>query len=262
MVPKFEIMTPTGCKVTARARTVSGASVNGTEPAFQDKGFTEVAIGQKNYFETPRMVASKPNEDTYLTTMPGNKSLTFVMNMAASDRRLSPVVNLDHCGVTFVNNRINRPITDFATDLRANQTVKDPDRFFYVTKNIVLENPATTLQVILDAYVPDVCDVRVFYAINQEVPVKDTIFIPFPGYNNKNTNGEMITPTASDGQSDQKVPKVDTYVPEATPNLMKEYTFSTEDLPPYNSYRIKIVGTSTNAAVVPQIQRLRATALA
>ena len=72
----------------------------------------------------------------------------------------------------------------------------------------------------------------------------------------------MITPTASDGQSDQKVPKVDTYVPEATPNLMKEYTFSTEDLPPYNSYRIKIVGTSTNAAVVPQIQRLRATALA
>ncbi len=43
---------------------------------------------------------------------------------------------------------------------------------------------------------------------------------------------------------------------------MKEYTFSTEDLPPYSSYRIKIVGTSTNAAVVPQIQRLRATALA
>ena len=262
MIPKFEIMTPTGCKVTARARTVSGASVNGTEPAYQDKGFTEVAIGQKNYFDTPRLVASRPNEATYLTTMPGNKSLTFVMNMAASDRRLSPVVNLDHCGVTFVNNRINRPISNFATDLRANQTVKDPDRFFYVTKNIVLENPATTLQVILDAYVPDVCDVRVFYAINQDLPVKDTIFIPFPGYKNKNTNGEMITPTASDGQSDQKVPKVDTYVPEATPNLMKEYTFSTEDLPPYSSYRIKIVGTSTNAAVVPQIQRLRATALA
>ena len=77
-----------------------------------------------------------------------------------------------------------------------------------------------------------------------------------------NINGDIITPTSSDGQSNQKVPKVDTYVPEATPDLMKEYTYSTDDLAPFSSYRIKIIGTSTNAAVVPQMQRLRATALA
>ena len=262
IVPKFETMAPTGCKITSRVRTVSAASLNGTEPAFQDKGYTEVALGQKTFFDTPRMVASKANEDAYLTDFAGNKSLTLLLNMQASDQRLSPVVNLDHCGMTFVNNRINKPISNFATDLRANQTVSDPDRFFYVTKNIVLENPATSMQVILDAYVPDVCDVRVFYAINQDTPVKDTIFIPFPGYANLNTNGDILTPTASDGQANQKVPKVDVYVPEAPPNLYKEYTYSTEDLTPFNSYRIKIVGTSTNAAVVPQIQRLRATALA
>ena len=255
-------MAPTGCKITSRVRTVSAASLNGTEPAFQDKGYTEVALGQKTFFDTPRMVASKANEDAYLTDFAGSKSLTLLLNMQASDQRLSPVVNLDHCGMTFVNNRINKPISNFATDLRANQTVSDPDRFFYVTKNIVLENPATSMQVILDAYVPDVCDVRVFYAINQDTPVKDTIFIPFPGYANLNTNGDILTPTASDGQANQKVPKVDVYVPEAPPNLYKEYTYSTEDLTPFNSYRIKIVGTSTNAAVVPQIQRLRATALA
>jgi len=262
MVPKFETMSPTGCKITAQARTTSAASVNGTEPAFQDKGFTEIALGQKNYFDTPRMVASAANESQYLTDLPGNKSLTVVLNMQASDQRLSPMVNLDHAGVTFVNNRINKPISNFATDLRANQTVDDPDRFFYVTKNIILENPATSLQVILDAYVPDVCDVRVFYAINQDTSVKDTIFIPFPGFKNLNSNGDIITPTSSDGQSNQKVPKVDVYVPEAPPNLYKEYTYSTDDLAPFSSYRIKIVGTSTNSAVVPQMQRLRATALA
>ena len=262
MIPKFETMTPTGCGIKAQARTVSAASVNGSEAAYRDKGFTEVALGQKTYFDTPRMVASKPNEDTYLTDLPGNKSLTMVLNLSASDPRLSPMVNLDAASCTFVNNRINRPITDFAGDFRVNSSVKDPDRFFYVTKNIILENPATSLQVILDAYVPDVCDVRVFYAINQDTPIKDTIFIPFPGYKNLNINGDIITPTSSDGQANQKVPKVDTYVPEATPDLMKEYTYSTDDLAPFSSYRIKIIGTSTNAAVVPQMQRLRATALA
>ena len=208
------------------------------------------------------MVASAPNESTYLTDLPGNKSLTMVLNLAASDPRLSPMVNLDAASCTFVNNRINRPITDFAADFRVNNSAKDPDRFFYVTKNIQLENPATSLQVILDAYVPDVCDVRVFYAINQDTPVKDTIFIPFPGYKNLNINGDIITPTSSDGQSNQKVPKVDVYVPEAAPNLYKEYTYSTDDLAPFSSYRIKIIGTSTNQAIVPQFKNLRTIALA
>ena len=31
MIPKFEIMTPTGCNVTARCRTISASSVNGGE---------------------------------------------------------------------------------------------------------------------------------------------------------------------------------------------------------------------------------------
>ena len=130
LIPKFETMTPTGCTIKAQARTISAASVNGTEAAYQDKGYTEVSLGQKTYFDTPRMVASAPNESQYLSDLPGNKSLSMVLNLAASDPRLSPMVNLEHASCTFVNNRINRPITDFASDFRVNSSLKDPDRFF------------------------------------------------------------------------------------------------------------------------------------
>ena len=77
-----------------------------------------------------------------------------------------------------------------------------------------------------------------------------------------NNNGQIISQTKSDGLSNLKVPKVDQYVQTPTADLFKEYTFSTDDLSPFNQFRIKIVGTSTNAAVVPQLRNLRATALA
>ena len=262
MIPKFETMSPTGCKISAQARTITGTSVDGNEPAFQDKGYQEVSMFKKNYFDSARCVASPANEAAYLGDLPGNKSLTMLLNLSASDERLSPMINLDHAGVTFVNNRINKPISNYATDFRSNLSIRDPDAFLYVTKNVTLENPATSLQVILDGYVPDVCDVRVFYALNQDGPVKDAIFVPFPGYKNLNVNGDIITPTDNDGEANKKVPKVDTYVAEPHQGLYKEYTYSIEDLDPFKQFRIKIVGTSTDSAVVPQFQRLRASALA
>ena len=186
----------------------------------------------------------------------------MLMDMTSSDRRLSPMVNLDHAAITFVNNRINKPIATYEDDFRVNGVTDDPDRFFYVTKNIILENPATSLEVIIDGYVPDLCDLRVFYAINQDRKLDDVIFTPFPGYKNLNINGQIITQTKSDGLSNLNVPKVDQYVQTPTSDLFKEYTFSTDDLSPFAQFRIKIVGTSTNAAVVPQLRNLRVTALA
>ncbi len=262
MIRKFELLNPPGTTISARARTVTGGTVNGNEPAFVDQGFTEVNMHEPNYFDSVRQVASQVNEDAYLTSLPGNKSLSMLMDMTASDRRLSPMINLDHAAITFVNNRINKPIANYEDDFRVNNVIDDPDRFFYVTKNIILENPATSLEVIIDGYVPDICDLRVFYAINQDKKLDDVIFTPFPGHKNLNNNGKIISQTKSDGLSDLKVPKVDQYVQTPTADLFKEYTFSTDDLSPFAQFRIKIVGTSTNAAVVPQLRNLRATALA
>ena len=74
--------------------------------------------------------------------------------------------------------------------------------------------------------------------------------------------GNIITPTDSDGLPNTKVPKVDVYTSDPGLELYKEYKFSQDELPPFSSYRIKIIGTSTDGAVVPQVQRLRCLALA
>ena len=123
MIPKFELLNPTGTNISARVRTVTGGTVNGNEPAFVDQGFTEVNMHEPNYFPSVRQVASTVNENAYLTSLPGNKSLSMLMDMTSSDRRLSPMVNLDHAAITFVNNRINKPIATYEDDFRVNGVI-------------------------------------------------------------------------------------------------------------------------------------------
>ena len=262
MVPNIRTTTPTGVTLSAAVRTVTGSSVNGTESSFVDKGFQSIALNQTNYFDSARMVASQVNENNYTTTLPGNKSFTINMNLATGDSRLSPAIDLNNSAVIFTSNRTNKPVANYATNLQVNGVTDDPNRFFYVTKNIVLENPATSIQVLLDAYVSTYNDVRVFYALNQETNVDETVFVPFPGYRNVDPNGQVINPANNDGTPDVLTPKTDQYQPDPSLNLFTDYKFSADNLAPFTSFRIKIIGTSTNSAIVPQFRNLRAIAFA
>ena len=263
MIPKINTIEPKGTDVVIQARTISETSISGTEASFVDKGYIEVTNFQKNYFEDPRMIASQINENTYLSTQPGNKSLTVGVNFFTSDNRLSPAIDLDNSSVVFVTNRVNAPITDYASDPRVNTTVDDPNNFTYVSKNVLLENPATGLKVYLDAYISRYNDVRVFYALDQEDSLADeTVFVPFPGYGNFDIDGNLISQTDSDGSSDINIPKYDTLIPVPRIDQFREYTFTNDNLPAFKSFRIKIIGTSTNQSIVPQIRNLRTIALA
>ena len=179
------------------------------------------------------------------------------MNLSTIDNRVSPAVDLDNASVLFINNRINSAVTNYATDFRVNTFENDPSRFIYVTKNIALENPATSLQVLLDAYIHESSDIRVFFALDQDVPLTDTIFVPFPGYNNLDPNGDVISTTNSDGSSDLFVKPMDAPWYDVPLEFFREYKFTANKLNPYSTFRIKIVGTSTNMSVVPQIKNLR-----
>ena len=208
------------------------------------------------------MVASNTNESNYLTSLPGNKSFTLNLNLSTADKRLAPSIDLEHSSVIFVTNRVNQPVTNYASDPRVNTITDDPNSFIYVTKNVILENPATSLKVYLDSYISNLNDVRVFYALNQNRDANDTIFVPFPGYNNIGITGEIISTTANDGLPDIRVPKIDSYLPEPSPELFREYRWTMDELTPFSSFRIKIIGTSTNLAYVPQFKNLRVVALA
>ena len=108
-VPTFHILNPgSETETTAQIRTISGTSVGGSEVSFVDQGFENVQINEYNDFSTPRMVASKVNEDAYLDNLPRNKSLTvnLTLNKNASST-LSPIIRTDTAFVELINHRLN-----------------------------------------------------------------------------------------------------------------------------------------------------------
>ena len=263
-IPKVNTITPTDTSVTASMRTVSGTSIDGIESSYVDQGFEEITLNSKNYFTSTRIVASKINETTYLSGLPGSKSLSMNINMSTANPKLSPMIDLDQASVQLISNRINSPIANFATDSRVNNISDDPSKFIYCTNLISLENPSTSLKVILDAYVNQFNDIRVLYAVNQDRPLSETVFTPFPGYNNIDPNriGVIINPDNNDGTPDKPFTKKDLITPNPGSQSFSEMQFTIDRLSTFNNFRIKIIGTSTNQAYSPYIKNLRVLALA
>ena len=259
ITPKITTITPQGTNLISQVRTISASSVSGNQESYLDKGYKQVTIFDKNYFDGQRMIASAQNESNLLNsdTFAGNKSFEMQFILLTQNSRISPVIDLDNASVVYTMNRVNRPVTDYVADFRVNGTENDPNRFTYVSKNVTLENPASSLQVLLDGYVSNYSDIRVFYALDQDVPVQETIFVPFPGYKNIDINGSILDISSNNGTPDKRVPKVDAYVPEPTQDQYKEYKFTIDEVQPFKTFRIKIIGTSTDQSNVPMIRNLR-----
>ena len=266
----FELITPVvqnltvqGTSINAEIRTVTGSSISGNEIPFNDAGFETVSLNKTNYLSSPRIICSKVNETNKLSTLalPGNKSMNLRINLDSVDTRVSPVLDTQRISTILTSNRVNSVISDYATDNRVNSITEDPTSFQYLSKEIVLENPATSIKILVNAHTNTYSNIRAFYSISQTenfVP----IYVPFPGYNNLNTKGQVINLEDNDGLSDFYVAPstVVGFLPSEVE--YKEYTFTADDLPSFKSYRIKIIMTSTNQVYVPRMKDLRVIALA
>ena len=261
ITPMIQNMTLSGTNINAQVRTINSQGLSGDEIAYTDNGFESVSINQKNFLTSPRLVASEVNADAKLETLPGNKSFTMNINLVSEDFRLSPVIDLQRSNVIFTSNRINNPIENFATDPRVNSMTEDPNAFQYITKEMQLENPATSLKILLNANVTPYSDVRCFYATGDS-PDFSPIFVPFPGYDNLDSRGNIIDFANSDGRSDTFIPPSKRLLFRSENLDYTEHSFTANNIPSFRSYRIKVVMTSTNQAYVPRIRDLRTIALA
>ena len=259
--PLIHNVTVQGTSLSGELRTTTATSFSGNEIPWINNGFEPVAINQTNYLTTPRTIASKVNGAKQLTALPGNKSLQLRLFLNTSDSRVSPVIDAQRCSVITISNRINNVITDFATDSRANSATIDPSACKYVTKEIILENNATSLKVMVDAHIHQDSDIRAFYAISDQEGA-EPIFTPFPGYKNLDVRGQIINRSKNDGLSDKLVTKSNGYGFDAARLAFKEYTFTADRLPAFRTYRIKIVMTSNSQVYVPRMRDLRVIALA
>ena len=266
----FEIISPmiqnqvvVGTKLDAKIRTITGQSLSGEEIPYQNAGYENVTLNKSNYLDSTRLICSDINEETNLTglNLPGNRSFNIQLDLETNDTRVSPVIDTQRVSAVFVSNRVNSVITDYATDSRVNSLLDDPSSFTYISKEISLENSATSLKVLLSAYINEYSDIRVFYAINNN-PGLDPIFIPFPGYDNLDYRGRVINPQDNNGKTDTIVPKSQVLNFDSNQLDYREHVFTANDLSSFRTYRIKVVATCTNQAYPPRFKELRTIALA
>ena len=264
----FEIITPNihnvtvhGTSLSAEVNTVTGSSISGNEIPFTDIGFQPITINAPNYLDSTRIIASKVNEDSKLSIMPKNKSMNIRLTLGTTDSKVSPVIDTQRISAIFTSNRINSAIENYATDARVNSVFEDPSAFQYISRETTLETPASSIKIILDAHINLYSDVRAFYAISDNQG-SEPIFIPFPGFNNLNSRGEIINFEDSDGGSDKFISASNSlgFIPQELE--YREYTFTADKLPAFRSYRIKLIMTSTNQVYVPRVSNLRVIALA
>jgi len=247
--------------VTAKLKSITGTSVDGNEVSFLESPIVDITLDETNYFTEPRLITSTVNESIHNTNLISNKSLELELSLSSADIRVSPVVDLDRIGVILTSNRVNAPITDYVNDPRTSTLNSDPNEFIYCNLPVELENPATSLKVLLSAHVNIFNDVRVFYSISNTTE-NDPVYYPFPGYNNLDVNGNVIDISASDGLSDKKVVKTDVLSSNTNDVLFNDYTFTADDLPEFRYFSIKIIGSSTSQSNPPRIKDLRVIALA
>ena len=263
--PQFNCITPgKTTRVNSSVRTVSGTSAGGNEVPFIDQGFEPTSLNGVTFFPSPRLVASKENENIHLTELPKNKSLTLAIDMNSDDPNLSPVLDTKNATFILGRNKINDPIgkDNYASDPRSTQIKNDPHGSVFVSNPVFLEQPATSLKVLVGASVQPEADFRVYYRLfSSDSSEVSTTYRPFPGFNNMKDNDgdgygdEIIDVGLNDGRADAPV----------KPNRINEfseYQFTVDNLPEFNGFAIKIVMSSTNESTPVKIKDYRAIALA
>jgi hypothetical protein len=265
---QYEIIEPNvtttslpGTSIVSSMRSVSGTSVSGTEVSFVDQGFERIGLREMNYLSSPRLICSKINEEELLDAIPYNKSFELRLNLLTTNNRLSPAIDLDRVAVNLTSQRVNNVIADYTSDNRVSTIIDDPSAFVYVSKPVSLQVPATSLKVLVAAYINQYSDLRALYATLAD-PNDQPIFYPFPGYTNRIESGEVIDLASSNGLPDKKVSNNSLYSEGDGQDYFKDYEFSVDNLGSFKYFVIKLVASSSSQVFPPRLRDLRVISLA
>ena len=254
ITPHLRNITPENTTMSARVRTTSATSADGSEISFQDQGFEPVSIANETRFSTPRMIASRENENSKLGALPASKSFTMEVTIGTTDENVSPTIDVFASTITTRGNRTNAPISNYITDRRSNTLLEDPHNFNYLTQVIGLENPASSLRVLVDIDKSSTSGVRVLYRLQRaDGSEVDKVFELMPGFNNLNNKEQVINPALNNGTPDRNI--------SAAPGQFVEHEFTANNLPQFTAYQVKIECISTSSATPVRLRDFRVIAL-
>jgi hypothetical protein len=260
IIPSYQIITPgSTTSASAQIKSTTGTSVNGSEVSFNESKFEDVQLNKLNKLNSTRIVCSKINEVTYLNS---NKSFTSRITLNSKDSNLSPMLFCDNASTELHSNRLNLPVSDYASNRDVNSLIYDPHAAIYVSNTVRLAQNATSLKVIVSAYRHSSSDFRVLYSlIRPDSSEVQPTFELFPGYDNlsTDTNGDGYGDVVTDPSKNNGNP--DAFIPSSLENEFLEYQFTANDLDDFSGYTIKIVMSGTDQAHAPRIKDLRSIAI-
>ena len=263
IIPQFATLIPNNfVNLTTQIRTVSGTSAGGSEVSFLDQGFENINLDNENELSTPRLLCSRVNEINRLTSLPLERSVTLGITMSTESVNISPVVDTQNGVIIYQRSRLNKPILNYVEDDRSNKTSGDPHASVYISNQVNLKNPATSLKVLIAAYKDASADFRVLYQLTRaDGTDTELTYTLFPGFDN-------LTDTDGNGFGDQVIDpsknsgRPDAFVSPSLNDEFKEYQFSVDNLEEFTGYKIKIVMSGSNEAKAPKFKDLRTIALA
>jgi hypothetical protein len=137
--------------------------------------------------------------------------------------------------------------TDYVSDTQSKNSSSVAK---YVTKEIAIENPGTSIDVKTTVNVSDIENIKILYRIKKSSSQENFDDIEWV-YFNETGNPDVDVIASSENSISSISEKQDSY---------QELSYSIEDLPEFSSFAIKIVMKSSNPAYVPKVQDLRAVA--
>ena len=248
ILPKIGLMSFPDTTSTHKIKTTSTQSVDGSETAYStDSSFTSIVPNENFYFTSARAILSGINETTHLS---GTKSLFYDITLNSTNADVSPVIDLARTNVYAIHNKVDSPTSSNRTGFVAET---DPTggsaAAKYITKEIVLANPSTAIDVRVAASVFPTSSIEVFRKVKFEGDDREMKDIPYVQITQSNTaisaEGRSQSPYNQNFKQD-----------------FFDYEFSETDINEFVSFKIKIVMKGTNPAYPPRLTDMRAIALA
>ena len=189
---------------------------------------TDINLGENTYFTSPKLLKSSANEA-------GTPSMKLRLNLSTTQNNVSPVVDLGRCSATMISNVIDNITVD--NEILAEVGLGTAK---YVTKQINLNDAATTIRILFSACVPNLTNtnVQVYYKVGDSA---SATFATAPYV--------LLTP---------KTP----YIKTQNSRSFSEAEYLVEDITPFTAIRVKLVFKSDNTSQVPRVKDLRVLAYA
>ena len=240
LTPQIRSQVEPKTSIVSRVKGTSGTSC-GPVPAgeslensfVKDVAYSDVTIGEENYFMGTKIIANQLNE---INNMSSQKSFTMEVDMSSEVSHLSPVIDLTQCAIITTANVVNN-ITPSATvggECAAN----------YLTKVARLEKTASGLKVMLAANTWNQGSVVVMYKL---VPAGYAGALDDLEFRFFNTTG---------------IPDSGVMIPQNDLDTFTDYEYTVEDTDDFDSFQIKISLLNWNQPYIARVRDFRAIALA